>query len=126
MFKNSFVKLACINPVVEVGLPLENAKEIVMGWWKYIDDKETATLQDFKDFLKNGGYTSKESCWYWCGGCVGTTGVRNSADTGTTYVGRIASGVFYVESEDSMYFKYDYNGTTTIVYTRIDLFTEQI
>ena len=29
MFKNSFVKLACINPVVEVGLPLENAKEIV-------------------------------------------------------------------------------------------------
>ena len=29
MIKNSFVKLACFNPVVEVGLPLENAKEIV-------------------------------------------------------------------------------------------------
>lgn len=29
MFKQSFVKLACINPVVEVGLPLVNAKEIV-------------------------------------------------------------------------------------------------
>lgn len=29
MFKNSFVKLACINPVVEVGLPLANAKEII-------------------------------------------------------------------------------------------------
>ena len=29
MFKNSFVKLACITPVVEVGMPLVNAKEIV-------------------------------------------------------------------------------------------------
>ena len=29
MLKNSFVKLACITPVVEVGLPLVNAKEIV-------------------------------------------------------------------------------------------------
>ena len=29
MLKNSFVKVACINPMVEVGLPLENAKEIV-------------------------------------------------------------------------------------------------
>ena len=29
MLKQSFIKLACITPVVEVGLPLENAKEIV-------------------------------------------------------------------------------------------------
>ena len=29
MFKQSFIKLACINPIVEVGLPLVNAKEIV-------------------------------------------------------------------------------------------------
>lgn len=29
MLKNSFVKIACISPKVEVGLPLENAKEIV-------------------------------------------------------------------------------------------------
>ena len=29
MFKQSFIKLACISPVVEVGLPLVNAKEIV-------------------------------------------------------------------------------------------------
>ena len=29
MLKNSFIKVACINPMVEVGLPLENAKEIV-------------------------------------------------------------------------------------------------
>ena len=27
MFKQSFIKLACISPKVEVGLPLENAKD---------------------------------------------------------------------------------------------------
>jgi hypothetical protein len=31
MLKNSFIKLACISPKVEVGLPLENAKEIIKG-----------------------------------------------------------------------------------------------
>lgn len=104
----------------------EDAKEIVMGWWKYIDDKETATIQDFKNFLKNNGYISKKSAWYWAGGCAGTAGVRNAADTGTTYVGRPVSGVYYVEEEDSMYFKNDYNGQSTIVYSRVDLITEQI
>ena len=29
MLKKSFLKIACISPVVEVGLPLENAKEII-------------------------------------------------------------------------------------------------
>ena len=36
MFKQSFIKLACISPVVEVGLPLVNAKEIINSLTKSI------------------------------------------------------------------------------------------
>ena len=51
MFKNSFIKLACINPVVEVGLPLENAKEIVNAL-----KKSKATINLFPE-LTTTGYT---------------------------------------------------------------------
>lgn len=100
--------------------------EIPMGWVNVIDDKKEFGVNDLKKFLKDGGYTTVNNSYHWCGGCCGTTGVRNSADTGTTYVGRIASGIYYVESEDSMYFKFDYNGTVVVLFTRIKFFTTQL
>lgn len=101
-------------------------KQFPMGWFKFIDNKSSITIDDVKQFLKNNNYTSIENAYYWCGGCCGTTGVRNSADTGTAYIGKVVSGVFYVESEDCMYFKYDYNGTVIISYSRVNIITEQI
>ena len=100
--------------------------DYTMGWFKIINNKATMTIDDFKQWFTDNNYNSAAKSWYWCGGCCGTTGVRNSADTGTSYIGRVTSGVFYVPAEDSFYFKYDYNGTVTILYSRIKITSEQI
>ena len=49
MFKQSFIKLACISPVVEVGLPLVNAKEIVNSL-----TKSRATINLFPELATTG------------------------------------------------------------------------
>ena len=49
MFKQSFIKLACISPVVEVGLPLINAKEIVNSL-----TKSRATINLFPELATTG------------------------------------------------------------------------
>lgn len=97
-----------------------------MGWFKVINNKATMTIDDFKQWFTDNNYNSAAKSWYWCGGCCGTTSVRNSADTGTAYVGKVVSGVYYVPAEDSFYFKGDYNATVTILYSRIKIISEQI
>ena len=91
------------------------AKEYTMGWFSIINEKKTMTLAEIKDWLSENNHTSIQSTYHFCGGCLGTIGVRNSADTGTAYVGKVASGVYYNPTSDTIFFKFDYNGTTSIV-----------
>lgn len=98
--------------------------EYPMGWMSVINNKKTMTYNDFRDWLNTNGYTTATNSYYWCGGCCGTTGVRNKEDTGTTYIGRVASGVFY--DGTNMFFKYDYNGTVTILSSRCKVYTEEL
>lgn len=84
-----------------------------MGWVAIITENTTETYESIAKWLYDNQYTSLETAYYWVGGCCGTTGVRNSADTGTTYIGRVVSGAF---SEDgtSIKYKYDYNAWVSV------------
>lgn len=88
-----------------------------MGWCAVITDNKTETYETIAKWLYDNQYRSPENSYYWVGGCCGTTGVRNSADTGTSYVGRVTSGAF---SEDgtSIAYKFDYNGTVSVLTER--------
>ena len=98
--------------------------EYPMGWFSIINDKKTMTYNDFRDWLIEKGYDSAINSYYWCGGCCGTTGVRNKEDAGTAYIGRVVSGVFY--DGTNMFFKYDYNGTVTIPSSRCKVITDEL
>lgn len=102
------------------------SKEYTMGWFSIINEKKTMTLAEMKEWLSENDYTSAQSTYHWCGGCLGTTGVRNPADTGTSYVGRVASGVYYNTSSDAIFFKWDYNGTTSIVEGKYDIISTRL
>lgn len=92
--------------------------EYPMGWCIIINDKPSMTFADVKTWLTSNGYTSATNSYWYCGGCCGTTGVRNAADTGTSYVGRVTSGIFIDTGTDNVYFKYDYNGTVQVLESR--------
>ena len=102
------------------------SKEYTMGWFSIINEKKTITLAEIKEWLSENDYTSIQSTYHWCGGCLGTTGVRNMADTGTAYVGKVASGVYYNTSSDTIFFKWDYNGTTSIVEGKYDIISTRL
>lgn len=102
------------------------SKEYTMGWFSIINEKKTMTLAEIKEWLSENNHTSIQSTYHWCGGCLGTTGVRNSADTGTAYVGKVASGVYYNTSSDTIFFKWDYNGTTSIVEGKYDIISTKL
>lgn len=98
--------------------------EYTMGWAIIINDQSSMTVADFKQWLIDNGYTTITNTYWWCGGCPGTTNVRNSADTGTAYVGKVASGI-YVDGT-SLKFKADYNATVTINEARCKIHTIKI
>lgn len=98
--------------------------EYPMGWVSIISNKKTMSVNDFKTWLNEKGYTTATNSYYWCGGCCGTTEVRNSADTGKAYVGKVVSGVFY--DGTNLFFKWDYNGTTQINPARCKIVTEEL
>ena len=90
-----------------------DAMQYPMGWFAIISEKKTMSFADMASWLYTNGYRTPEAPYgYLQGGCVGTTGVRNSADTGTAYVGRVMSGVYSTDGTD-INFKFDYNGTVT-------------
>lgn len=90
-----------------------DAMQFPVGWFAIINEKKTMSFSDITSWLYSNGYTSPETSYgYLQGGCCGTTAVRNSADTGTSYVGRVMSGVYSTSGTD-LNFKWDYNGTTT-------------
>lgn len=95
-----------------------------MGWVSIISNKKTMSVDDFKTWLNEKGYTTATNSYYWCGGCCGTTEVRNSADTGKAYVGKVASGVYY--DGTNLFFKWDFNGTTQINPARCKIVTEEL
>ena len=97
--------------------------EYPMGWCIIINDKPSMTFSDVKTWLQANGYTSATNSYAYCGGCCGTTGVRNSADTGTAYVGRVCSGIYIDTGTDTVYFKYDYNGTVQVLESRVKITT---
>lgn len=92
--------------------------EYPMGWCIIINDNPSMTFADVKTWLADNGYTSVSNSYWYCGGCCGTTGVRNKEDTGTAYVGRVCSGIFIDTGTDNVYFKYDYNGTVQVLESR--------
>lgn len=98
--------------------------QYTMGWVSIISNKKTMSADDFKTWLNEKGYTTATNPYYWCGGCCGTTEVRNSANTGPAYVGKVVSGVFY--DGTNMFFKWDYNGTTQINPARCKIVTEEL
>ena len=85
-----------------------DAKEYPMGWCAIITDNATETYESIAKWLYDNQHRTLETSYYWVGGCCGTTGVRNSADTGTTYIGRVTSGA-YSEDGTTIKYKYDYN-----------------
>lgn len=95
-----------------------------MGWISIISNKKTMTYADFASWLETNGYTTSTNAYYWCGGCCGTTDVRNATDTGTVYVGRVVSGVYY--DGTNMFFKYNYNGTLNISSSSFKVVTEEL
>ncbi|MBQ5919240.1 MAG: hypothetical protein IIW92_11825 [Lachnospiraceae bacterium] len=97
--------------------------EYPMGWCVIINDKPSMTFSDVKTWLTSNGYTSATNCYAYCGGCCGTTGVRNKEDTGTTYIGRVCSGIFIDTGTATVYFKYDYNGTVQVSENRCRITT---
>lgn len=98
--------------------------QYTMGWVSIISNKKTMSVNDFKTWLNEKGYTTATNPYYWCGGCCGTTEVRNSDGTGKAYVGKVVSGVFY--DGTNMFFKWDYNGTTQINPARCKIVTEEL
>ena len=98
--------------------------QYTMGWASVISNKKTMSVDDFKTWLTEKGYTTAKNPYYWCGGCCGTTEVRNGDGTGKAYVGRVASGVFY--DGTNLFFKWDYNGTTQINPSRCKVYTEEL
>lgn len=98
--------------------------QYTMGWVSIISNKKTMSADDFKTWLNEKGYTTATNPYYWCGGCCGTTEVRNSDGTGKAYVGKVVSGVFY--DGTNMFFKWDYNGTTQINPARCKIVTEEL
>lgn len=90
-----------------------DALQFPMGWCAIITENDSETYESIAQWLYNNQYRSLETAYYFAGGCCGTTGVRNSADTGTTYIGRVVSGAF---SEDgtTIKYKYDYNAWVSI------------
>lgn len=89
-----------------------DAGQFPMGWVAIVTANTQETYASFCTWLYNKNYRSPETSYGFTGGCCGTTGVRNSADTGTAYVGRITSGA-YSTNGASLCFKFDYNGTVT-------------
>lgn len=98
--------------------------QYTMGWASVISNKKTMSVDDFKTWLNEKGYTTATNPYYWCGGCCGTTEVRNGEGTGKAYVGRVVSGVFY--DGTNLFFKWDYNGTTQINPARCKIITEEL
>lgn len=97
--------------------------EYPMGWCIIINDKPSMTFSDVKTWLQTNGYTSMTNSYWYCGGCCGTTGVRNAADTGTAYVGRVTSGIYIDTGTDTVYFKFDYNGSVQVLESRVKITT---
>lgn len=97
--------------------------EYPMGWCIIENNNRSMTFADIKTWLSTNGYTSIINSYWYCGGCCGTTGVRNSADTGTAYVGRVVSGIYIDPETSNVYFKYDYNGTIQIIESRCKIVT---
>lgn len=102
-----------------------DAKEYPMGWLTLITDNATETYATIAKWLYDNNHRTPQTSYYWVGGCCGTTGVRNSADTGTAYIGRVTSGAF---SEDgtSITYKYDYNGTVSVNDVRTTVYSEPL
>ena len=98
--------------------------QYTMGWASIISNKKKMSVDDFKTWLNEKGYTTAANPYYWCGGCCGTTEVRNSADTGKAFVGKVVSGVYY--DGTNLFFKWDYNGTTQINPARCKIVTEEL
>lgn len=92
--------------------------EYPMGWFAIITENTTETYATMAKWLYDNQHRSPETSYFWVGGCCGTTGVRNSADTGTSYVGRVTSGA-YSEDGTSIMFKFDYNGTVSVASDRV-------
>ena len=90
-----------------------------------ITDNATETYASIAQWLYDNNHRDAITSYYWVGGCCGTTGVRNSADTGTAYVGRVTSGA-YSEDGTSIMFKFDYNGTATVMASRTDIISEPL
>ena len=84
-----------------------------MGWCAIITENSTETYESIAQWLYDNQYRSAENSYYWVGGCCGTTGVRNSADTGTVYVGQITSGAYSTDGS-SITYKFNYNGTVSV------------
>lgn len=97
--------------------------EYPMGWCIIINDKPSMTFSDVKTWLQTNGYTSAINSYWYCGGCCGTTGVRNKEDSGTAYIGRVVSGIYIDTGTDTVYFKYDYNGTVQVLESRVKITT---
>ena len=62
-----------------------DAKEYPMGWLTLITDNATETYATIAKWLYDNNHRTPQTSYYWVGGCCGTTGVRNQADTGTAY-----------------------------------------
>lgn len=100
-----------------------DSKQYPMGWVIIVTNNATETYASFAKWLYDNNYRSPETSYWHCGGCCGTTGVRNQADTGTAYIGRVTSGVYSTDGT-TMMFKYDYNGTVSIIEARSTVYTE--
>lgn len=89
-----------------------DAGEFPMGWVAIVTTNTQETYASFCTWLYSKSYRSPETSYGFCGGCCGTIAVRNSADTGTAYVGKMTSGAYSPEGT-TLCFKFDYNGTVT-------------
>ena len=100
-----------------------DSKQYPMGWIILITNNSTETYASFAKWLYDNNYRTPEASYWHCGGCCGTTGVRNQQDTGTAYIGRVVSGAYSTDGT-SMMFKYDYNGTVSITEARTTVYSE--
>ena len=103
-----------------------DAKEYALGWVSIINEKKTMTYAEMGEWLKDNGHTTLAKSYHYCGGCAGSTEVRNAANTGSIYVGIVVSGVFWNESENKIYFKTNYNGSSAIQSTRCAVISERL
>lgn len=105
---------------------INDAKEYTVGWFSIINEKKTMTYAEMGEWLKDNGHTTLAKSYHYCGGCAGSTEVRNATNTGSVYVGIVVSGVFWNESENKIYFKTNYNGSLSIQSTRCTVISERL